>query len=427
MERTSGFEIVRAAALATPWPTLESSSGTSEAAMRRFAQLLVSRPDAVLVWSMGLTQHAHGVETVQALVNLGLARGLVGKRNRGLMPIRGHSGVQGGAEVGCVPGMDAATRETWTRAWGVPPPESPGLTAAGMIDASAAGAVDLFWIVGGNFLDTLADPARTRQALARPALRVHQDIVVTSAMLEDPSDTVLLLPATTRYESPGGGTETTTERRIVFSPEIPGRRIGEARPEWTVFRDVFVRAFPGRARLMDFPDAAAIRSEIAGAVPLYAGIERLSVKGDQVQWGSRVLFEDGVFATSDGRARFVPVTVPVRPRPPGRFRVSTRRGKQFNSMIQRSVDPLTGAAREAVLMSPVDAARLGLSQGSAVRLRSPFGEFAGRVHVSAMHPGNLAVHWPEGNVLLSADARDPSSHEPDFNVDVEVGAVPEPD
>ena len=163
------------------------------------------------------------------------------------MPIRGHSGVQGGAEVGCVPGIDATTRETWTRAWGFAPPATRGYTAADMVDASARGEIDLFWIVGGNFRETLADEARTREALARPALRVHQDIVLSSAMLVEPSDTVLLLPATTRYESPGGGTETTTERRIVFSPEIPGRRVGSARPEWEVFRDAMARAFPDRA------------------------------------------------------------------------------------------------------------------------------------------------------------------------------------
>ena len=51
-------------------------------------------------------------------------------------------------------------------------------------------------------------------------------------MLVEGAGDVLLLPATTRYESPGGGTETSTERRIIFSPEIPGRRIGSARPEW---------------------------------------------------------------------------------------------------------------------------------------------------------------------------------------------------
>ena len=104
-------------------------------------------------------------------------------------------------------------------------------------------------------------------------------------MLVEGAGDVLLLPATTRYESPGGGTETSTERRIIFSPEIPGRRIGSAKPEWWVFREVMARAFPERAALVGLEDAAAIRREIARAVPLYAGIETLRGQGDQVQWG----------------------------------------------------------------------------------------------------------------------------------------------
>ena len=101
--------------------------------MRGFARLLVENPDAVFVWSMGLTQHAHGVETIRALVNVGLARGLPGRRNRGLMPIRGHSGVQGGAEVGCAPNVSGKTLDRWEEVWGFSPPRSPGLSAVGQL------------------------------------------------------------------------------------------------------------------------------------------------------------------------------------------------------------------------------------------------------------------------------------------------------
>src|SRR5262249_588703 len=147
-----------------------------------FARLLIDRPNAIFVWSMGLTQHADGVETIKALVNVGLVRGLPGRPNRGLVPIRGHSGVQGGAEVGCVPAIDAATAARWSALWGFPVPERRGWTAAEMIEHASRGEVDFFWIVGGNFLETLPDPERSHQALARPRLRVHQDIVLSSSM-----------------------------------------------------------------------------------------------------------------------------------------------------------------------------------------------------------------------------------------------------
>src|SRR5690606_14273462 len=178
-----------------------------------------------------------------------------------------------------------------------------------MVARSAAGDIDLFWIVGGNFLETLGDEARSRAALRRPRLRVHQDIVLSSSMLVESDGDVLLLPATTRYESEGGGTETSTERRIIFSPEIPGRRVGVARPEWWVFREVMRRTRPEAATVVGLEDAAAIRREIAATIPLYAGIETLGRQGDQVQWGGPRLYADGKFATADGKAHFAPVTL----------------------------------------------------------------------------------------------------------------------
>jgi molybdopterin-dependent oxidoreductase alpha subunit len=419
-ERTIGWEPARDRAWAADWRGLEDESGATEHDMRAFARLLVDKPNTVFVWSMGLTQHVHGVETVEALINVALARGLPGRENRGVMPIRGHSGVQGGAEVGCVPGADPATIDRWEWLWGFPVPRERGFTAPEMVLAASRGELDVFWVVGGNFLETLPNPAQVRRALSTPRLRIHHDIVLSSAMLVDPADAVLLLPASTRYESPGGGTETTTERRIIFSPEIPGRRVGSARPEWWALTEAAGLARPERARQIGFSDAAAIRAEIAQAVPLYAGIERLSRKGDQVQWGGRLLYANGRFATPDGKAHFAVVSPRGRSRPDcSTFFVSTRRGKQFNSMVQETVDPLTGAGRDAVFMSPQDAERLGLSEGAAVRLASPHGEFEGRVFRAAIKPGNLEVHWPEGNVLLGPDV-DPESMEPDYNAVVTI-------
>ncbi len=417
-EHTVGFEQARENAVAASWRDIERGSGQSRARVERFARLLQDRPNAIFVWSMGLTQHVHGVDTVKALVNLGLARGLPGRPNRGLVPIRGHSGVQGGAEVGCVPGIDADTRRRWESAWGFPLPTMPGWTTAEMIAESASGRVDVFWIVGGNFLETLPDADQSRRALSRPRLRIHQDIVVSSSMLVDGDGDTLILPATTRYESPGGGTETSTERRIIYSPEIPGRRVGSARAEWWVFREVMRRAHPDRSGQVGLEDAAAIRGEIAATQPLYAGIEQLKTKGDQVQWGGRQLFADGRFATADGKAHFADVALRAPAAEDGRFTLSTRRGKQFNSMVQREVDPLTGAHRDDILISESDLARLGIAPGTEVSLRSGHGEFVGRLRSAPIRSGNLEVHWPEGNVLLSGHVHDPESMEPDYNTQV---------
>jgi predicted molibdopterin-dependent oxidoreductase YjgC len=332
--------------------------------------------------------------------------------------------VQGGAEVGCIPKIDDATAARWASVWGFPIPTSPGWSTAEIVDHASQGEVDVFWSLGGNFLETLPDESRSRRALTRVRLRVHQDIVPSSSMLVDCEGDVLLLPAQTRYESPGGGTETSTERRIIFSPEIPGRRVGSSKPEWWVFREVMARAKPAQRHLVGLEDSAAIRSEIAKAIPLYRGIETLAVKGDQVQWGGRNLYADGRFATPDGKAHFAAVSLDrathartaagLEASGPS-FTVSTRRGKQFNSMVQRDVDPLTGARRDEILINEDDLEKLRLRAGARVRLRSSAGTFSGRLKPAAIRAGNLEVYWPEGKTLLSTSAIDPDSMEPDYN------------
>src|SRR5581483_12325820 len=98
------------------------------------ARLLGSARTAVFVWSMGVTQHEYGEDNVRAIVNLALSRGFVGREGCGLMPIRGHSGVQGGAEMGCYatgfPGgkpVDADAAAELSDLWGFEVPAEPGL------------------------------------------------------------------------------------------------------------------------------------------------------------------------------------------------------------------------------------------------------------------------------------------------------------
>ncbi|HKF57274.1 MAG TPA: molybdopterin dinucleotide binding domain-containing protein, partial [Blastocatellia bacterium] len=371
------------------------------------------------------------------------------------------------------------------------------------------------------------------QALEQIPLRVHQDIILNQQMLVEPRDLVLLLPARTRYEQPGGGTETTTERRILFSPEIPGRRIGESRAEWEIFTMLaqavnpqaaapvptltpagspvdstptpVSRPGPQRGLLstaldhpFQFQDADAIRREIAAAVPAYEGIQNLTKTGDQIQWGGPRLCENigpagnstQSFPTADGRARFslieiatddaaqgmfssnprltddhradashrtlaespidstgpspslrTPAEFPIDStgpspslrtpagspiegtRPNVVFRLSTRRGKQFNSMIQRDRDPLTGARRDDVLMNPEDAASLGVEDGDSLLLRSDAGEFRGRCRIAPITNGNVQAHWPEANPLIKGGLCDPECGIPDYNTLVHITRV----
>ncbi len=424
---TADFDALRDALDAQSWDALERQSGTTRDEMLEFARMAGQAKTGVLVWSMGITQHEFGEDNVRAIINLGLARGFVGREKCGLMPIRGHSGVQGGAEMGAystvLPGGLPFTPDNvrhFSALWGFPVPEARGMTAPEMIDAAHDGLLDVLFSVGGNFMEVLPDPTHARAAMQRVPLRVHMDIVLSTQMLVDPAEVAVLLPAATRYETPGGVTETSTERRVIFSPEIPGRRIGEARPEWEVFMDLARRVRPEFADRLRFAGTAAIREEIARAIPFYDGIQDLAEAGDQFQYGGPRLCDRWTFPTPDGRAHFSVVPLPARDVPDGMFAVATRRGKQFNSMVQERHDALTGAVREAVLMNRDDADRRGLRDTDPVILRSETGEFRGRVRIAPVKPGNLEVHWPEGNVLINRGRRSPQAGIPDYNAVVSV-------
>ena len=430
-DHTTGWDELVASLAAQDDADLLDQAGVTTTQLDAFVDLYAGAQAAVLIWSMGITQHHDAIDGVRAIVNLGLARGNVGRDGAGLMPIRGHSGVQGGAEMGAYatafPGglpVDDDHAAALGEHWGFPVPARAGLTAPEMVEAAGRGEIDVLWSSGGNFLEVLPDPPAVHAALGRVPLRVHQDVVLTSQMLVE-GDDVILLPVATRYEQEGGGTETTTERRIIFSPEIP-RRVGEARSEWRVFADVAARVRPPLRAAFAWPTNQALRQEIAEVVPSYAGIEALATTGDQVQWGGRHLCEGGVFSLPGGRGRFTPLA-PTRPDlPTGAFTVATRRGKQFNSMVHGAVDPLTGAARDAVYIDEADARALGAADGSAVRLTSEAGSLDGHLKVVRLPTRSLQVHWPEGQVLISggADHLEPRSKVPDYNAVVTVEVLP---
>src|SRR5206468_3347286 len=143
---------------------LEHQSGLSRDDMQEFAELIRDARNAVLVWSMGITQHAFGGDAVSMILNLGLARGYVGRDKNGLMPIRGHSSVQGGAEMGAyatvLPGgkpINAQNAATLADRYGFAIPDWPGLTAPDMVEACARGQLDVLYCLGGNFLRTLPE------------------------------------------------------------------------------------------------------------------------------------------------------------------------------------------------------------------------------------------------------------------------------
>lgn len=430
-EHVNGFDELREKVMAYDWETLEKSSGISKERMLELAELLAKSKSAVFVWSMGLTQHRFGTDNVSQIVNLALLRGFLGREHCGLMPIRGHSGVQGSGEMGADPfvlpggGMDKENRERIEKIWGFPIPKWQGDIVGvslenALLPEDHERKLKLYYLSGGNFLETMPNPDFVRRCLENVDIRVHQDIIFNTSTLVDAKEAVIVLPAQTRYEQKGGGTSTSTERMVYFSPEIKGPRIEEARCEWEIYVDLAKRVKPEESDKINFTSAAEIREEIAIANPNYDGIQHLKERGDVFQWGGAWLCEGGICPTPDGRGNLIPVEIPELRKPEGHFYVTTRRGKQFNSMIYDERDPFNAAERDDVLMNEEDARELGIEEGDPIVVYNQYGMYRGQAKFVNIKSGNIELHWPEGNVVIPQGVYEDHAGIPEYNTAVIV-------
>jgi molybdopterin-dependent oxidoreductase alpha subunit len=430
-QHINGYEELKEKVSEYNWEELEKSSGISRERIGELAELLAKSNSAVFVWSMGLTQHRFGTDNVSQVANLALLRGFIGRENCGVMPIRGHSGVQGSSEMGADPfslpggGFDEKTVNRIEDVWGFDIPKWQGDIVGvtlenALLEEDHERKLKLYYMSGGNFLETMPNPEFVKQCLEAVDIRVHQDIIFNTSTLVDAKEAVIVLPAMTRYEQPDGGTSTSTERMVYFSPEIKGPRIEEARSEWEIYVDLACRVRPDQRHLIEFQNAASIREEIAKAAPNYDGIQHLQEKGDVFQWGGAWLCEDGVCPTADGKGTLIPLDLPEYRKGDGLFNVTTRRGKQFNSMIYDEIDPFNDANRYDVLMNETDAKPLGIQQDEAVVAYNKHGNFHGKAKFVNIKSGNVEVHWPEGNTLIPKGVYEKFAGIPEYNTVVIV-------
>src|SRR5690625_3396245 len=425
-EHVSGLDALQENVMSYDWEQLEKSSGLSKERMRALAELLAISKSAVFVWSIGLTQHRFGTDNVSQVANLALLRGFLGKEHCGLMPIRGHSGVQGSGEMGAdpfvLPGsdMNEKNRKRVENYWKFEIPRWQGDIVGvslenALLPENHERKLKLYYMSGGNFLETMPNPKFVKESLENIDIRVHQDIIFNTSTLVDAKEAVIVLPAMTRYEQPGGGTSTSTERMVYFSPEIKGPLIEEARSEWEIYIDLAKLVKPDQQHLIHFDDAAAIREEIAKTAPNYDGIQHLKERGDVFQWGGAWLCEGGVCPTPDGKGNLIPVEIPELRKPEGHFYVATRRGKQFNSMIYGEKDPFNAANRYDILMNENDAKKLDIKEGEAIVAYNKYGTFSGRAKFEPVREGNIEVHWPEGNALIPESVYEQFAGIPEYN------------
>ena len=432
-KHVNGYDELKASVEEQSWEDIIKSSGISKTRIIELAELLANSKNAVFAWALGLTMHSFATDNISQVANLALLRGYLGRKNSGLMPFRGHSSVQGSGEMGADPfvlpgsNFDEENALRMEGIWGFELPkwqgDIVGVTLENIVlPEDHERKIKLYYLSGGNFLETMPDPDFVEKALSELDIRVHQDIILNTSTLVDAKEAVIVLPAKTRYEQEGGGTSTSTERMVYFSPEIEGNKneIKEARAEWKIYIDLAKRVKPETAHLVDFTSGQEIRDEIAIANRDYDGIQHLKKQGDVFQWGGAWLCEGGVCPTTDGKGNLIPVEIPDLGKKEGQFVVTSRRGKQFNSMVYKETDPFNGADRYDVLMNEDDAKQLSVAEGEGIVVYNGFGVFQGRAKFVDIARGNLEVHFPEGNFLLPRGRYEKFAGIPDYNITVTV-------
>jgi len=389
-----------------------------------------------LIWGMGITQHINGTANAHAVLNLSLAAGQMGFPGSGISPLRGQNNVQGCGDAGCIPtnlpgyaGYGADDLDRFERAWGVRPPREPGLVVTEMVDGCLDGRVRAMYVVGENPLLSEPDLHHAQKAIQQLDFLVVQDLF----MHETAEQAHVFLPAAAFAEK--DGTFTNSERRV----QRVRRAIdppGQARPDWWIACELAkrtARRLGRRVAGFDYRHPSQIFDEMASLWPNLRGMSYARLEGGGLQWpcpspehpGTRYLYAESF---PRGKGRFVPVaqTAPAAELPDPDYPFVLNTGRLLyhwhgGTMTRRVQGLLELAPHLAVAVNPGDARRLGVSDGSALRVVSRRGELTGYTCVTeAVRPGAVFVPFVKlgdsaANFLTNA-AYDPSAKIPEYKV-----------
>ena len=164
---TEGWPELRDSLEAATWDDLAEKSGVSRSVMERMADLYAGADRVIFGWTMGVTHHRHGVDNVRAIVNLALLRGMVGRPGAGLLPIRGHSNVQGIGSMGVTPRLRQAVFDRLRDHYGLQLPTSAGLDTLSCMEAMADRRLRAGWCLGGNLFGANPDARWASAAIGR--------------------------------------------------------------------------------------------------------------------------------------------------------------------------------------------------------------------------------------------------------------------
>lgn len=425
---TDGFDEFAASARAMSWNSIIEQSGVDRDTIRAVADQYCSAKNVVIGWCMGITHHLHGTRNVHAIANLALLRGMVGRAHAGLMPIRGHSNVQGLGTVGVTPALKQNMLERFEKKLGIQPPASPGLDTMACMDAAYFGNMDFALLLGGNLYGSNPNARRAFDAMQKIRTIVYLSTTLNTGHAWGTGEETFILPVLPRDEEPQMTTQESMFSYVRLSDGGPTRH-QHARSEVSILAEIGSRVFPGDERLdwKHMQSHQAIRELIADLIPGYEDLKSIDSTKKEFHVPGRAV-ADYQFPTANGRARFHPVELPPISLSSNQLRLMTMRSEgQFNSVVYDEEDLYRGQERrDVVLMNRQDISRLGLKPEQRVIIRSSAGEMRYiLVREFDIRAGNVAMYYPESNILIPSDV-DPLSKTPAFkSIAVTITAEPQ--
>jgi len=408
------------------WDHLVAASGVDRETIDRIAMLYGRSRRAVFCWTMGITHHVNGVENVQAIANLALLRGMIGRPHAGLLPIRGHSNVQGIGSVGVTPKLQETIYQRLVQHYGLTLPTTPGLDTLACMERADQGTIRAAVCLGGNLYGSNPDATFAGRAMEKLDLAVYLSTTLNTGHAWGTGRETYILPVLARDEEPEPTTQESMFNFVRLSSGGPVRHQGP-RSEVQVIAELG-EGLLGDSTPIDWRSmrhTGRIREMIAKVVPGYEGVADIDRTKREFAIPGRVLHVPK-FPTADGRAIVHCHEIPPLLAADGELRLMTIRSEgQFNTVVYEEEDLYRGqSTRHAILMHPSDLAARRIQPDSPVTVTSATGRMTGVIAraYEDIRAGNCAMYYPEANVLVSRQV-DPKSRTPSFkNVLVSVVA-----
>jgi molybdopterin-dependent oxidoreductase alpha subunit len=422
---TEGYAAFAEHVHSTSWEAIERSSGVDRKKILNIADMYQRAKHVVFGWTMGITHHEHGVGNVQSIVNLALLRGMVGKPKAGLLPIRGHSNVQGMGSVGVVPNLKQKILDNLESVLGVSLPRSPGLDTMACMQSAGRGEMRSALCLGGNLFGSNPDAKFAHRALSNLDQVCYLSTTLNTGHAWGRAKETIILPVLARDED-----EPTTQESMFnfvrLSDGGPARLQGP-RGEVDIVASLAHLVLGERSpiRWQELKRHCNVREMIARIVPGFEPLREIDHTKQEFQLDGRT-FHQPRFATPSGKARFRVHPLPQLQGEGNQLRLMTVRSEgQFNTVVYEEEDIYRGQdRRDVILMNRADIKRLGLLVDQRVRVQSVVGEMRNiLVREFDIRAGNVLMYFPEANVLVPVTT-DPQSRTPAFKA-VQVTLQPE--